>query len=289
MNLDPLMIFKSFIHDNPLVHQGWSLATLKAGIRDSSTLQPAFNILLTVPFGMYLRYYFQRSFKQVFLMTFALTVFFELTQLSALYGLYSRPYRLIDVDDLMFNTLGGVIGYYLAPMMSLVLPQRDQVDEALLNAKVKVTLVRRFVAFVIDWLIIDVISGLAGLIHLGIVVKIILVIALLIILPVLRLQTPGQGIVHLKMVNLPSFWAGAQRFILGTGVPLLGLHLYARLLALTGTIAESDLDIVYGALLAMLFPLVLWLLDLTWSLIHRGRPLWFERLLNQNTIVEARA
>ena len=73
--------------------------------------QVFYNILLTLPFGIYLRYYFNCSFKKTFFCTFLLTLFFELTQLSGLYGIYPRPYRLFDVDDLFLNTLGGIIGY----------------------------------------------------------------------------------------------------------------------------------------------------------------------------------
>ncbi len=72
-----------------------------------------FNIFMTIPFGMYLRYYFKCSLKKTLLISFILSLFFELTQLTGLYGLYSYPYRIFDVDDLIMNTLGGAIGYYM--------------------------------------------------------------------------------------------------------------------------------------------------------------------------------
>lgn len=43
--------------------------------------QIAFNILLLVPFGVYLRYYFKRKWWQVLIMSFCYSLFFELTQL----------------------------------------------------------------------------------------------------------------------------------------------------------------------------------------------------------------
>lgn len=49
------------------------------------------------------------------MLTLGLSLVFELTQLSGLFGLYPRPYRLADVDDLMTNTLGGMVGYWLRP------------------------------------------------------------------------------------------------------------------------------------------------------------------------------
>lgn len=72
-----------------------------------------FNILMTVPFGMYLRYYYKFSLKKVLILSFFLSLFFELTQLTGLYFIYPKPYRLFDVDDLILNTTGGVLGYLL--------------------------------------------------------------------------------------------------------------------------------------------------------------------------------
>lgn len=81
-----------------------------AALKAPTVIQPVFNIFLTLPFGFYMKYYFQRSWKQTILLTFCLSLFFELTQLSGLYGFYPRPYRLFDVDDLLLNTTGGIVG-----------------------------------------------------------------------------------------------------------------------------------------------------------------------------------
>ena len=58
-----------------------------------------FNIFMTIPFGMYLRYYYKASFKKVLILSFSLSLFFELTQLTGLYFIYPRPYRLFDVNS----------------------------------------------------------------------------------------------------------------------------------------------------------------------------------------------
>lgn len=60
--------------------------------------QVLYNIILFVPFGIYLRYYFKFSFKKTVLYSFLLSLFFELTQLSGLYFIYPRSYRLFDVE-----------------------------------------------------------------------------------------------------------------------------------------------------------------------------------------------
>lgn len=69
-------------------------------LKESAFLQVAFNVLLTVPFGIYLRYYFRRSFLQTICISFFLSLFFELTQVTGLYGIYNCAYRLFDIDDL---------------------------------------------------------------------------------------------------------------------------------------------------------------------------------------------
>lgn len=77
-------------------------------------LSALLNLLMTVPFGIYMRYYFQCDLRKTIMLSFVLSLFFELTQLSGLYFIYPGSYRLFDVDDLLLNTLGGLVGYALA-------------------------------------------------------------------------------------------------------------------------------------------------------------------------------
>jgi hypothetical protein len=112
--------------------------------------QVIYNLLLTVPFGIYLRYYFKCSFKKTVLYTFLLTLFFEVTQLTGLYGIYPRNYRLFDVDDLMINTLGGVVGYFLAGMLQKVIPTRETIDMESYQLGKHVSPLRRIFTFGCD-------------------------------------------------------------------------------------------------------------------------------------------
>lgn len=96
----------------------------------------AFNIILTIPFGIILRYYFKCSLKKTITYTFILSLFFELTQLSGLYFIYPRGYRLFDVDDLILNTLGGLLGYIIiTPFLKIVPPIDDVNNKAKIKAK----------------------------------------------------------------------------------------------------------------------------------------------------------
>lgn len=119
-------------------------------IRRTEFFQPVFNVLLTLPFGVYLSYYFRVHLGRTVLLTFLLSLFFELTQLSGLYGLYPKPYRLFDVDDLMLNTLGGLIGYGVGARVGRILPSRRAIDLGSLRKSEHVSYTRRFVAFAID-------------------------------------------------------------------------------------------------------------------------------------------
>ena len=72
------------------------------------------NILMFVPFG--LLYPFAKdkfSFGKVLIMTMLFTLLIEGTQL-ALAFICDTPQWYFDVDDLLANTLGGILGYILA-------------------------------------------------------------------------------------------------------------------------------------------------------------------------------
>lgn len=65
------------------------------------------NILLFIPFGFLVPAIWKerRSLKKVALMGFGLSLIIETLQIFT--------FRLTDIDDLIFNTLGAVLGYYI--------------------------------------------------------------------------------------------------------------------------------------------------------------------------------
>lgn len=123
----------------------------------------ATNVLMTIPFGIYLRYYFGCSLKKMVLLTLALSLSFELIQLSALFGIYPRPYRLCETDDLITNTLGGYLGYRLAGLLMRALPSRSRMDEVAYRRGAHVSVTRRVTAAIVDWTI----AGFGMLVLLG--------------------------------------------------------------------------------------------------------------------------
>lgn len=148
MQLKPFAFVGDFLRETSMnLHNPRSMLR---GLREGVVTQPLFNIVMTIPFGIYLRYYFNKSFKQTLILSFLLSLFFEFTQLSGLYGYYSGPYRLFDVDDLILNTLGGLVGYGVAPAMTYFFPTREVLDLQSAKKSTTVTYLRRFVAYMID-------------------------------------------------------------------------------------------------------------------------------------------
>ena len=109
---------------------------------------------MLIPFGIYLRYYFKCSLKKTLLLTAILSLFFEITQLSGLYFIYSGPYRLADVDDIIQNTIGGCVGYFLGWFAVRILPSREEIDEKSLEAGSRVSAIRVSLSLIIDIVIV---------------------------------------------------------------------------------------------------------------------------------------
>ncbi|PZM64334.1 VanZ family protein [Paenibacillus dendritiformis] len=116
--------------------------------------QAAFNVALTLPLGVYLRYYFRKSFLATTIIAFVVSLFFETTQRTGLYGIYACPYRLFDVDDLMLNTVGGMLGFVLAPLITYFLPHSSKLDADVDLTRRPVGFIRRAIALWLDYLCI---------------------------------------------------------------------------------------------------------------------------------------
>ncbi|MGL5649620.1 MAG: VanZ family protein, partial [Clostridium sp.] len=70
------------------------------------------NICLLIPCGMFFGYYYNRSFKKITIMFLLISIFIEVTQLIVSLVI-PNTVRFFEINDIIFNTMGGVIGYFL--------------------------------------------------------------------------------------------------------------------------------------------------------------------------------
>lgn len=144
-------------------NSGFSLrdtSTYLPAMKTSYFYEPFFNVLLTVPFGVYLTYYSKKNFLLVAGGSFALSAFFELTQLSGLYGIYDKAYRIFSVDDLILNTLGGILGFFFGLIVLAVLPSERRMNKVGYERSMKVGYIRRGIGTMLDLIIVNIIAGL---------------------------------------------------------------------------------------------------------------------------------
>lgn len=197
---------------------------------NKALFQVLFNIVMTIPLGVYLRYYFRFSLKKTILFSFLLSLFFELTQLTGLYFYYPRNYRLFDTDDLMANTLGGAVGYFLLSPFVKVLPNRAQIDSMSYKRGQKVSLMRRFTSLFLDFLCIGIIEGFLGVLFTIIIgripyAQVFVFPAYFIIVPsLLQGMTIGKWFTQTKIVSTKGGNARRYQYLIRYGSLFLALH-----------------------------------------------------------------
>lgn len=178
-------------------------ATYLPALTQSYFYVPIYNLLLTLPFGLYLHYYFKFSLKKTVFASFLLSLFFELTQLTGLYFIYPRGYRLFDVDDLILNTLGGLLGYLAATPLLKILPTREQIDLSARERGQTVSGLRRTLAAILDLILLSLLSPIiAGFLPLPILATAIAFTLYYLVIPLaLRGSTVVQKFLQLKIVD----------------------------------------------------------------------------------------
>lgn len=191
----PFHFIVDFLKETPLILSDPS-TYLKA------LLHPSFyvvllNILLFVPFGMFLRYYKRYSLKKVIFYSFFLSLFFEFTQLTRLYGLYPKPYRLCDIDDLILNTLGGVVGYLWLEDLEPRIPSKEKLDELSYQKGEKVSSLRRITLFFLDLFLYSIATIFSKGLH-----PVIIFILYFTVIPLLfKNRTLGSAFLNIKITK----------------------------------------------------------------------------------------
>ena len=115
------------------------------------------NLFLTVPLGVFMRFLFGFKFGKTMLSGFVFSLLCEITQITGLFFIYPAPYRVFDVDDLIINTLGAVVGYFITPLMLRILPKLDDGSKQVTQGS-EASFFQRCAATLSDIVIISVIS-----------------------------------------------------------------------------------------------------------------------------------
>jgi glycopeptide antibiotics resistance protein len=144
---------------------GWKANDPASWLRlftERAFLQAFFNLLLLMPLGFFLRYHRKWRLSTTVAAGFALSLAFELTQLTALFGYYNAPWRIFDVDDLLLNTLGAGLGWLASRPLVDHLPHSEQLDAKTDPNRRPVGFVRRGLALAVDlpaWLLLTMVFG----------------------------------------------------------------------------------------------------------------------------------
>lgn len=136
----------SFVDDirSTAARRGW-----RAALTGWSLWQVLFNVALFIPLGVVVRRYLGRGIVAATGIGLAVSAVIEFTQWSAIFGLYPCSYRVGDVDDLIANTTGALVGAVIAPALLFWMPQARDLRMTRTEPR-PVTVGRRWVGMLLD-------------------------------------------------------------------------------------------------------------------------------------------
>ncbi len=114
-----------------------------------TVLQVAMNVVLFIPWGILTRRYFNMPFVLAVLSGAFASFVIEMTQYSGGWSLVGCQYRVADIDDLLANTLGALIGAIIAPLLLFWMPPARRLSEGRLRPR-PLSGLRRGAAVVLD-------------------------------------------------------------------------------------------------------------------------------------------
>ena len=237
MQLKPFNMFHNFKEVKGFVPS--HLRTYPTLFKSFTFLEVFFNIALLLPLGVYLRYFLKSSKKWwiALLLVFSTTLFFEVSQRTALFGYYANPYRLFDVDDLITNTLGGMIGFFIAPILLHLIPTRDDLKEKDLQydvdhqASYGAQLIEVFVSLMIARFVGSIFSMIFLKSHYLFMSNLLWIFIFIVIFPVMfKGKTIGGKVVKIKFATGEKtlLWPLTYRFIL-INLPSVVSHITQKL------------------------------------------------------------
>lgn len=245
MQLIPLQFIQDIIDGSKIIPD--QISTYWSLLREPAFLQVIFNIALTVPFGLFLGYYFRTRWGMCILLSFMLSLSFEVTQVTGIYGFFDHPYRLFDVDDLITNTLGGIFGFRIAIWINGLLPRIEQLDTNIDRSAKRVSYTRRGIAFFIDSMVWIIGFGVLYGFDIKSAFWIVTGMYFILIPAFTGGRTLGKWIVRIRVTNSgnrASFWALMIRYGLLYWV-ILGLHAIVIDSDVTGLLSSPLRTVAY--------------------------------------------
>lgn len=125
-------------------------------IQDAQTglygvLQLVMNVVLFMPLGFMLCRWAGWKFWVTSAFALGCSIFIETSQLTGIWGIYPCAYRQFDVDDMLTNTLGAMLGYACAVLYTKLVPKKAK---QLTGTNMRPGFVHRMVSMCIDFLLI---------------------------------------------------------------------------------------------------------------------------------------
>ena len=166
-------------------------------LTSAAFLQEVMNVVLLMPLGILIGLSGRRPWWVAAAAGLGVSLLIETTQGTGVWGLYDCPYRLAEFDDLLTNTTGAVLGWFVGRWMAgwLRWPAPVGFDRAELDDE-QPSVGRRFVAVMLDFVAVGVV---AGALQFGL----------------------ALGATIIGVGNTPSAWPGPVVFVAGTLGPLL--------------------------------------------------------------------
>ena len=260
-------------------------STYTQALASSFALQYWFNILMLLPLGMYLRYVFRLNAKRTAVVSFLATLLFEISQLTAVFGLFSKPYRSFDVDDLICNFAGAMLGYLLMGKLMPLAKKIETLSEQAYHKGTSLSLFRRMAALFID---ANIILGLNRLLTLfdfklspiSFVVQMFFYTVLCSIF--FKGYTPGKRLLHFSIRHISGQAASVSSLLVRYGLLYSVLLLYSLLpqiaayLGMTTQASALFVTLVHGLGLSSLvyYSIVVWMFpsrDYPWGTLSKTR------------------
>lgn len=248
-------------------------------------LQYWFNILMLLPLGMYLRYIFRLDKRKTAVFSFLATLLFEITQLTAVFGMFSKPYRSFDVDDLILNFAGAMLGYALMGKLMPLANRIEHLTEKAYRKGESLSVIRRIAALFIDANIIIGLNRLLTLVDfilspVSFVVQMFLYTVLFSIF--FKGCTPGKRLLHFSIQHISGQRASALSLIVRYALLYSGMLLCCLLPRMTTALDMTEqasellitLTLGLGFSVLIYYTIVVWMFpsrDYPWGTLSRTR------------------